>query len=117
MKINTMNGAGRGANPHDRKDRRILSPFFTVLRLVPGIYIVRGLVENKVIGDEQLEVTNTGTAASRLIDGKFFQGGRDTSTKSGPAIADPKGQIVSRSRYIRSCLLVCAQLKRRAVLR
>jgi esterase/lipase superfamily enzyme len=64
------------------------------LRLAPGTYIVRGLVEGKIIGDEQLILTGAGSPTSRLIEGKFFQGSRDTSTKSGPAIADPKGQIV-----------------------
>jgi hypothetical protein len=64
------------------------------LHLAPGIYIVRGSVEGKVIGDEQLVITGAGAPTSRLIEGKFFQGSRDTSTRSGPAVTDPKGQIV-----------------------
>ena len=65
-----------------------------ILSLAPGTYIVRGLVGGKVICDEQLTVTVAAAQVSKLVAGVFMKGSRDTSTRSGPAISTPKGQIV-----------------------
>jgi len=56
------------------------------LNLSPGTYIVRGLLEGKVICDGNLTVTPAAAEKSNLVAGVFMKGTRDTSTRSGPAL-------------------------------
>ena len=62
-----------------------------MLRYAVRTYIVQNSVEGEVIGDEQLVFMAAGAPTSRLIEGKFFQRNRDTSTGGRP-LPIPRGK-------------------------